>query len=160
MQVKISKRLYRAEITYFKINIICFLQVDCMWRNSLLINVHVQTIKQKLSNSNGKTFKFHFSCLFFFFISPRDCRFRSSKLNNTFLYQNEGGGNSHKNINIPFPFKESSVTLVLPAFKNRKNPEVDKKIQVCKTLTLTKGFVFSSCRCSKQSVSRLFVYLF
>ena len=67
MQVKISKRLYRAEITYFKINIICFLQVDCMWRNSLLINVHVQTIKRKLSNSNGKTFKFHFSCLFFFF---------------------------------------------------------------------------------------------
>ena len=32
---------------------------------------------------------------------------------------------------------------------------VDKKIQVCETLKLTEGFVFSSCRCLKQSVSPL-----
>ena len=42
-----------------------------------------------------------------------------------------------------------------PLCKNLKKSEVDKKIQACETLTLTEGFVFSSCRCSKQSVSRL-----
>ena len=39
--------------------------------------------------------------------------------------------------------------------KNHKKPEVDKKIQACETFTLTESFVFSSCRCSKQSVSCL-----
>ena len=29
------------------------------------------------------------------------------------------------------------------------------KIKPCETLTLTKGIVFSSCRCTKQSVFRL-----
>ena len=43
----------------------------------------------------------------------------------------------------------------LPLCKNNKKPYVDTKIQTCETFTLTEGFVFSSCRCSKQSVSRL-----
>ena len=42
-----------------------------------------------------------------------------------------------------------------PFCKNHKKPEVDKKIQAYETLTLTKSFVFSSCRSSKQSESRL-----
>ena len=52
---------------------------------------------------------------------------------------------------ILLKFHHSSPLL----FKNHKNPEVDKKIQTYKTFTLTKGFVLSSCRCSKQSVSCL-----
>ena len=40
-------------------------------------------------------------------------------------------------------------------FKNHKKTEIDKKILACETLTLTKGFLISSCRCSKQSVSCL-----
>ena len=47
------------------------------------------------------------------------------------------------------------VLSLHPLCKNHKKPEVDKKIQACKTLILTEGFAFSSCRCSKQSVSRL-----
>ena len=42
-----------------------------------------------------------------------------------------------------------------PLCKNHKQPEVDKKIQACETLTLSENFVFSLWRCSKQSVSRL-----
>ena len=42
-----------------------------------------------------------------------------------------------------------------PICKNHKKPEVDNNIQACETLTLTEGFVFSLCRCSKQSVSCL-----
>ena len=48
-------------------------------------------------------------------------------------------------------FRHSSPPLCI----NHKKPDVDKKIQICETLTLTKGFVFFSYRCSKQSVSCL-----
>ena len=51
---------------------------------------------------------------------------------------------------ILLEFRHSS-----PLCKNHKKTEVDKKIQACETLTLTESFVFSSCRCSKQSVSCL-----
>ena len=51
---------------------------------------------------------------------------------------------------ILIEFRHSSP----PLCKNHKKPEVDKKIQACETLTLTESFVFSSSRCSKQSVSR------
>ena len=113
------------------------------------------TIYQKLRNSNGNNFSLipdvcYFSCLPWIAASEGP----SLTTHNTLLQQNEGGGNSHKNINIPLPFSQSSVTPP-PLCKNKKKPEVDKKIQACETLTLTKGFVFSSCRCSKQSVSRL-----
>ena len=47
------------------------------------------------------------------------------------------------------------VTPPLPSIKTIKRAEVAKKIQACETLTLTESFVFSSCRCSKQSVSCL-----
>ena len=60
----------------------------------------------------------------------------------TTLFPTKMGG-SHKNINTP------------PLCKNHKKPKVDNKIQACKTLTLTEGFVFSLCRGSKQSVSCL-----
>ena len=56
-------------------------------------------------------------------------------------------------------FSKSDCPLVWhcspPLCKNHKKPEADKKIQVSKTLPLTESFVFSWCRCSKQSVSRL-----
>ena len=81
------------------------------------------------------------------FISLLDCYFQRSEFNNTLLYQKEGGGNSHKNIRV--------LSLLPPLCKNHKKPEVDRKIQAYKTLTLTKGFLFSLCRCPKQSVSRL-----
>ena len=42
-----------------------------------------------------------------------------------------------------------------PLCKNHEKPEIDHKIQAWKTLTSTEGFVFSLCRCSKQSLSRL-----
>ena len=42
-----------------------------------------------------------------------------------------------------------------PHCKNHKKPLVDEKAQACETLTLTKGFVFFSYSCSKQSISRL-----
>ena len=88
-----------------------------------------------------------------FFISSLNCYFQRSEFNKTLLYQNKGGRKSHKNISIPFTFNQSSVTH--PLCKNHKKHGVDKKIQACETLTLTEGFVSSSCRCSKKSVSRL-----
>ena len=64
MQFKISIRFHRAEVTYFKINIICLRQADLASRlygkeftfdKSSSIK---QTIYQKLLNSNGNTFCF------------------------------------------------------------------------------------------------------
>ena len=52
---------------------------------------------------------------------------------------------------ILLEFRHSSP----PICTNHKKPEVDKKIRACEILTLTMSFVFSLCRCSKQSVSRL-----
>ena len=82
-----------------------------------------------------KHFQLHSSCMLFF-ISPLDCWFQRSEFNNTLLYQNEKGENSHKNI-IPLLF-----TPLSPC-KNHKKPEDDKKIQACERLILTQGFVFS-----------------
>ena len=42
------------------------------------------------------------------------------EFNNTLLYQNEGGENSRKNINIHVPFYQSSVTPYLPSVKTIK----------------------------------------
>ena len=96
-----------------------------------------------------------------FFISPLYCSFRRSKFNSTLLYHNEGEI-------IPTRTSTSlSHSLRVPSLlalcENHKKPEIDKKIQVWETLTetletletLTEGSVFSSCRCLKQSVSRL-----
>ena len=78
------------------------------------------------------------------------------KTNNTLLYENEGGRKKPQEHQHPSPillqFRHSSP----PLCKNHKNPDVDKKIQAyARHLTLTEGFVFSSCGCAKQSVSRL-----
>ena len=54
---------------------------------------------------------------------------------------------------ILLEFRHSSP----PLCKNHKKHNVDKKIQICETVTLTESFVFSSCRCSKQSASRLLI---
>ena len=94
-----------------------------------------------------------FLCMLFF-ISLLNCCFRRPEYNNTILHQNEGGGNSHKNINIPFPFYQSSFTPPLSSVKTKKNLRSIRKFQYARHI-LTEGFVFSSCRCSKQSVPHL-----
>ena len=100
-----------------------------------------QTIYQKLHNLNGNTFSF----------IPHVCYFSYHPQ----IAVSEGQSlttQEHQHpCPIPLEFHHSSP----PLCKNHKKPEVDKKIQACETLTLTEGFVFSSCRCSKQSVSRL-----
>ena len=90
-----------------------------------------------------------------FFISPADCCFRKSEFNTTLLYQNEGEETQPQEHQHSCPillqFRHSFPTLC----KNHIKGEVDKKIQAWETLKFTKGFVFASYRCSKQSVSRL-----
>ena len=71
--------------------------------------------------------------------------------NDTLLYHNEGEETKSQEHQHPCPilleFHHSS-----PHFcKNRRKTWG----RACETVTLTEGFVFSSCRCSKQSVSRL-----
>ena len=74
--------------------------------------------------------------------------------NNTLLYQNEGEEIAKRT--STFLSHSVRVHHSFPSLcKNHKKPKVDKKIQACETLTLTEGIVFPSCRCSKQSVSRL-----
>ena len=48
-----------------------------------------------------------------------------------------------------------TITHPLSSVKTIKKPDVDKKTEACVALTLTEGFLFFSCRSSKQSVSRL-----
>ena len=48
-----------------------------------------------------------------------------------------------------------TITHPLSSVKTIKKPDVDKKTEACEALTLTEGFLFFSCRSSKQSVSRL-----
>ena len=110
-----------------------------MRRNSLLIK----------SELERKYFQFHSSCMLFF-ISLQYCCFRSSEFNNTFLYQIKGGvkqSQEHQHpCHILLEFCHSSP----PFCKNHK-----KIGRACKIFTLSKGFAFSSYRCSKQSVSRV-----
>ena len=88
-----------------------------------------------------------------FFISPLYCSFRRSKFNSTLLYHNEGEAIATRtSTSLSHSLR---VPSLLPHCKNHKKPEIDKKIQAWETLTLTEGFVFSTCRCLKQSVSRL-----
>ena len=95
-----------------------------------------------MHNSNGHTFSFiphvcHFS------YHPCIAASESQELTTTQEHQHP--------CPILLQFRHSSPLLC----KNHKKPEVDKKIQACETVGLTDSFVFSSCRCSKQSVSRL-----
>ena len=74
-------------------------------------------------------------------------------LTTLFSTKMRGGGEQPQEHQHPCPIL---LTFCPPLCKNQKKPEVDKKSQACEeTLTLTKGFVFSSCKCSKQSVSCL-----
>ena len=51
--------------------------------------------------------------------------------------------------------EEIATTASTPVSHSIREPKGDKKIQAYEKFTLTKGFVFSLHRCSKQSVSRL-----
>ena len=77
------------------------------------------------------------------------------KFNNTLLYQNEGGRKQQQEHQDRSPilleFRHSSP----PLCQNHKNPDVDKKIQAY--AGHTESFVFSSCGCLNQSVSRLLI---
>ena len=100
-----------------------------------------QTTYQKLRNSNKNTFSFiSHVCYFSYHPSTAASEDRSLTIQ------------EHQH---PYPilleFRHSSS----PLCKNDKKREVDKKIQACETLRLVESFVGSSCRCSKQSVSRL-----
>ena len=75
------------------------------------------------------------------------------EFNNTLLYQNEGVGDTCKNINIPLPFYWSSITPYLPSVKTIKILMLIRKFSHMQNLF--EGFVFASYGCSKQSVSCL-----
>ena len=100
-----------------------------------------QTIYQKLRNSNKNTFS----------SIPHVCYFS----NHPWIAASEGWSLTTQEHQHPCPIVLEFCHSSPPLYKNHKKTEVDKKIQACDTLTLTKSFVFSSCRCSKQSVSRL-----
>ena len=98
-------------------------------------------IYQKLRNSNGNTFSFiPYVCCF----SYHSC-IAASEGRSLTTQEHE----HHCPILLVFPHSFP------PLCKNHKKPEFYKKIQACETLTLAESFVFSSCRCSEQSV---FVY--
>ena len=144
MQNKIGIRFHRADITYFEINriyayikqIIYAKEFRCDKTSSMK-----QTIYQKLRNSNRNAFRF----------IPHVCYIPY----HPWIAASESWSlrtQEHQHAcPILLEFRNSSP----PFCKNHKNAEVDKKIEACETLTLTESFVFSSCRCSKQSVSRL-----
>ena len=100
-----------------------------------------QTIYQKLRNSNRNTFSF----------IPHVCYFSC----HPWVAASKGRSLTTQEYQHPCPiqleFRDSSP----PLCKNHKKPEVAKKTQACETITLTKSFAFSWCRCSKQSVSCL-----
>ena len=113
------------------------------------------TIHQKLRNSNGNTFSFIPHVCYFSYL-PWIAASEGRRLTTLFSTKMRGRKQPQEHQNpspILLEFRHSSP----PLCKNHKNPEVGKKIQACETLTLTEGFVFSSCRCSKQSVSRLLI---
>ena len=100
-----------------------------------------QTTYQRLHNSYKNTFGF----------MPHVCYFSY----HPWIAASEGRSLTTQEHQHPYPilleFYHSSPSL----FKNHEQPEVDKNILACKTLTLTESFVFSLCRCSKQSVSHV-----
>ena len=98
------------------------------------------TIYQKLCNSNGNTFSF----------IPDVCYFSY----HPWIAASEGRSLTTQEHQHPCHILPEFCHSSPPLCKNHKKPEVDKKIQACKTLALTESFVFSSCRFSKQSVSR------
>ena len=100
-----------------------------------------QNVYQKLHNSNGNTFSF----------IPHVCYFS----HHPWTAASEGQSLTTYEHQHSFPILLEFRHSFPPFRKNHKKPEFEKKIQACETFLLTKSFVFSSCRCSKQSVSRL-----
>ena len=110
-------------------------------------------IYQKLHNSNGNTFSF----------IPRVCSFSNLPwiaasegwILTTLFFIKTRWEEIATRTSTSQPHSIRVLSLLPLLCKNHKKPEVDKIIQACGTLTLTKGFVLSLCRCSKQSVSCL-----
>ena len=152
MQVKIGIRFHRARITYFQINGL-YITSSRLYAKAFFFDK--QTIYQKLRNSNGNNFSF-IPHLCYFFISPLDCFFQRSEFDNTILYQNEGQRNSHKNINIPLSFYQSSITLPLPSVKTIKNLRSIRKFKHVRQLYGPRAMYFP--RADAQN-SQYIVYL-
>ena len=107
---------------------------------------------QKFCNSNGNTFSFiprvcYFSHLLW--IAASEGRSLTTLFSTKMRREETATKHQHPSP-ILLEFRHSSA----PRCKNHKKPEVDKNIRAWETLTLTEGFVFSSCTWSKQSVSR------
>ena len=139
MQVKIGIRFHRAEITYFVINRLYAYIKQIICKRIQLWSIK-QTISQKLRNLTGNNFSFtpHVRyCSYHHWITTSEAQSLTTQ-------------EKHP-CPILLEFRHSSA----PICKNHKKPEVDKKIQACETITLSKSFIFSSCRCFKQSVSCL-----
>ena len=107
MQVKISTRFHRAEITYFEINRLYayvkqIQQADYLRRNLFLIKVQAQN-RLFTKNCITRTEIIHSSCMFF--LSPQYSCFQISEFNNTLLYQNEGGRNTVTRTSTSLYFK-------------------------------------------------------
>ena len=100
-----------------------------------------QTIYQKLRNSNGNTFSL-ISYVYYFSYHP-------------WIAASEGRSLTAPEHQHPCPILLEFCQSFPLLCNNHKKPVVDRKIQAYETVTLTESFVFSSCRCSKQSVFRL-----
>ena len=88
-----------------------------------------QTIYQNLRNQNRNTFSF----------MPHVCYFSHLawilEFKNTLLYQNEGGRNSHKNINIHLP----SIASHLPTVKTIKILRLIRKFKRMRDTYIDQG---------------------
>ena len=118
-----SSRLYAKEFTFDKLSCI------------------KQTIYQKLRNSNGYFFSFTPQV---FSISPLDCYFRRLEFSNKIRERKQPQEHQHFSP-ILLEFCHCSPSLC----KNHKKMRLIRKSSMRDTLT--EAFVFSSCRCSKQS---------
>ena len=135
MHVKIGIRFHRADTTYFEINRLYAKEFSYGKSSSIK-----QTISQKLRNLTRDNLSFtpHVRyCSYYHGITTPEGQNLTTQETHT------------------CPILLESRPSSPPICKNHKKPEVDKKIQACETITLSKSFIFSSCRCFEQSVSRL-----
>ena len=107
MQVKISVRFHRDEITYFEMNrLYPYRQADSasrLYANEFSFDKSSsikQTIYQKLANSNGNTFSF-IPHVCYFSYHPSIAASETRSLTTLFSTKMRGRKHSHKNINIP-----------------------------------------------------------
>ena len=109
-----SSRLYAKEITFDKSSFI-----KC-------------TIYQKLRNSNETLLASFLMCYFSYL--PWIAASEGLGLTTLFSNKMRRGGNSHKNISIPLPFYQSSVSLPLLSVKTIKNLRSIRKLKHVKHL--------------------------